>query len=103
MSLSQPWSHTLNLVASAGPDFTVRLWDFQFAKLEHVCVGHKEEVTALAFVDPYPVLLSADCGGNIFFWAVRPSTALTSTSCGSSDDFTSNAQPFAAGSAAARE
>ena len=32
--------------------------------------GHHAEITAVLFVDPYPLLITADCAGFIMFWCV---------------------------------
>jgi hypothetical protein len=33
---------------------------------------HPAEISDLAFMDPLPLLVSADCAGDILLWAVRP-------------------------------
>jgi WD40 repeat protein/Ca2+-binding EF-hand superfamily protein len=68
------FSHSLNLIATAATDFIVRIWDFQHLKMEKYgnCVHHKAEITSLIFIEPYPILASADCVGKICIWAVRP-------------------------------
>ena len=64
-------SHLLSLVATSSADFSVRVWDLQNAKLEAVLSGHTAEVAAVCFVEPYPVLASADSHGTIMVWGVR--------------------------------
>ena len=66
-------SHLLSLVATSSADFSVRVWDLQNAKLEAVLSGHTAEVAAVCFVEPYPVLASADSHGTIMVWGVRGS------------------------------
>ena len=52
-------------------DFSIRLFDFQFAKLKGMMVGHTAEIIKLAFLDPYPILVSADCVGKIMIWSTK--------------------------------
>ena len=68
------FSHSLNLIATAATDFVVRIWDFQHLKMEKYgnCVSHKAEITSIIFIEPYPLLASADCIGKVCLWAVRP-------------------------------
>ena len=60
-------------IATAATDFIVRV-DFQHLKLEKYgnLVSHKAEITALVFLEPYPLLASSDCVGRVCIWAVRP-------------------------------
>lgn len=66
------FSENLNLFATGSADGQVYIWDYQ----SHVQVGelggHKTDITALVFLDPYPIVVSADNQGNICFWVVRP-------------------------------
>ena len=66
------FSHDLSLVATAGSDTTIKVWDFQYISFEGMCLGHDCEVVALSFVEPYGLLASADAGGRVFLWSVRP-------------------------------
>jgi WD40 repeat protein len=60
------------LSVTGSVDGCVFLWDYA----THVQVGelggHKTDITALVFLDPYPIVASADNLGNICFWVVRP-------------------------------
>lgn len=40
----------------------------QDLRLEAQLKGHHAEITAVAFVDPYPLLVSADCAGHVMLW-----------------------------------
>ena len=71
------FSFELSLIATGSSDYSIRFWDFQFAKLEDgtrgICDrGHHAEITGIAFVEPYPLLVSADCTGEVCLWGVRP-------------------------------
>ncbi|GBG27765.1 WD repeat-containing protein wdr-5.1 [Hondaea fermentalgiana] len=64
-------SHALSLFASADESGLIRIWDFQFLGLEgEMRIG--SAVVALAFLEPYPLLISIDREGQIQFWVVRP-------------------------------
>ena len=67
------FSHTLSLIATGSSDFTLHIWDYEFARMEGSCVGHTSGITSVLFLDPYPGLLAADNNGNICVWACRPS------------------------------
>jgi WD40 repeat protein len=66
------FSQNLSLYATGSADGQIFLWDI----VTHVQVGslggHKTDITALVFLDPYPFVASADNLGNICFWVVRP-------------------------------
>ena len=63
------------MIATGDSNGEVKLWDYQFLSLlpGAPLLGHRGEICALSFVEPYPVLISSDVVGEIFFWAVRPS------------------------------
>ena len=69
------FSHELALIATGSADFSVRIIDFQHAKLEPmgVCQFHQSEIVTLQFVPKRPLLISGDCSGVACVWAVRPS------------------------------
>jgi len=65
----------LSLIASGGVDGTVKIWDFQFLTLDADVTPDletKAEVTAMKFVEPYPLLVVADSDGGITLVPVRP-------------------------------
>ncbi|CAM9999174.1 unnamed protein product, partial [Phaeothamnion confervicola] len=64
----------LGLVASGNADGRVDFWDFQSLRHEGVCQGaHPAGVVCLQFLDPLPLLLTADTEGNVALFATRPS------------------------------
>ena len=58
------------MIATAGSDFVIRIWDFQSAKHVDTLEGHSGEVCALAFVPLFPLMVSADTAGIARFWPV---------------------------------
>ena len=50
-----------------------QLWSFEHARHEGCCDEmHQAPVTCLAFLDPFPILLSTDAAGYIALWALPP-------------------------------
>jgi len=41
----------------------VRVWDYEKVKLEDELIGHTADVVILKFLNPFPILLSADNSG----------------------------------------
>ena len=67
------FSHNLSLIATGGSNGTIVIWDFEFGRLLGKCDKIISAITNLAFVDPYPALLSSDGSGTFHLWAVPPS------------------------------
>ncbi|CAN0050569.1 unnamed protein product [Ectocarpus sp. 12 AP-2014] len=67
------YSSHLGLIASGNTDGSIQLWNFEQARHEGCCEElHQYPVTCLAFLDPFPILLSADAAGYLALWAVPP-------------------------------
>ena len=66
------YSPLLALLASGSSNSIISIWDIELAKLDEVCYGHTSEITAMEFLDPYPVLVSASNDGSVILWGVRP-------------------------------
>ncbi|CAM9388702.1 unnamed protein product, partial [Ectocarpus sp. 4 AP-2014] len=67
------YSSHLGLIASGNTDGSIQLWNFEQARHEGCCEElHQYPVTCLAFLDPFPILLSADAAGHLALWAVPP-------------------------------
>jgi WD40 repeat protein len=62
------------LIAAAGVEGFISCWDYEQpgGKMFDFCMGHTMDTTALAFLDPYPLLSSCDSSGNIAIWIVPP-------------------------------
>jgi WD40 repeat protein len=65
------YSHELCLIGSATAD-VIKVWDFQFMSLEGTISLGLGDVSGLAFLTPYPILLAADNSGGISLIPVRP-------------------------------
>lgn len=70
-------AHSLSLIASADETGMIRVWDFQFLALEGE-MFIDAPVAMLAFLDPYPLLLSVQRSGLAHIWPVRPFATNTS-------------------------
>jgi len=67
------YSHNLSLIATGSADGVIKVWDYEFVRLEASLYGHSSAITCIFFLEPYPAFLSADASGNVFLWATRPS------------------------------
>ncbi|KAH9114476.1 hypothetical protein AeMF1_011440 [Aphanomyces euteiches] len=65
------YSHSLSLVATGSSDGHIKIWDYIFFLLdqEHPCAS---EVNCLAFLEPYPILISGHENGAVLMFTVRP-------------------------------
>lgn len=64
------YSRHLGLIATGSTDCVIAVREYLKLRILSCLLGHKTDVTALAFVEPYPLLVSADFGGNVAVWAV---------------------------------
>lgn len=67
-------SWTCRLIAVAGVEGFISCWDYEQpgGKSFDFCMGHTLDTTALAFIEPYPLLSSCDSSGNVAIWIVPP-------------------------------
>jgi WD40 repeat protein len=70
--ITSAYSENLTLFATGSSSGLIHLWDYRSHVLVGELLGHASEITAMAFLDPYPLLVSSDNEGNICFWVVRP-------------------------------
>lgn len=66
------FSRHLGLIATGSTDFVISLREYERLRTTSSLLGHKTDITALAFVEPFPLLVSSDFGGNVAIWAVPP-------------------------------
>lgn len=64
------YSRHLGLIATGSTDCVIAVREYLKLRILSYLLGHKTDVTALAFVEPYPLLVSADFGGNVAVRAV---------------------------------
>jgi WD40 repeat protein/Ca2+-binding EF-hand superfamily protein len=69
------FDHSLSMIASAGANLTIHVFDYLDCSFLGVCAGHDSEITALSFVPSYPVLVSGDSVGVINIWGVDRGSA----------------------------
>jgi WD40 repeat protein len=66
------FSRDSNMIATGDAKRQIRLWNYATMNTEKDRLPRLENhVTSLAFVDPYPLLLSSDVSGRIFVWNIR--------------------------------
>lgn len=68
------FSRHLGLIATGATDCVISLREYTRLRSISFLLGHKADITALAFVDPLPLLVSADSNGNVAVWAVPQPT-----------------------------
>lgn len=66
--ISGDYSHNLGLIATGGRDYNVRIWEYEKMKFLIDIKAHEDEVTTVKFLNPLPLLLTADSKGVIFIW-----------------------------------
>ncbi|DBA03065.1 TPA: hypothetical protein N0F65_003312 [Lagenidium giganteum] len=67
------YCYAMSLVASGSSDGTIKIWDYIYFQLEETCpMPVANEVDALEFVDPYPMLVSGHENGMICCWNLTP-------------------------------
>ncbi|PFH37546.1 hypothetical protein BESB_040040 [Besnoitia besnoiti] len=66
------FSRRLGLLATGSADCAIFVWDYERLRRVTSLFGHKHDVTSLAFVEPLPLLCSADAGGTLCVWVLPP-------------------------------
>jgi WD40 repeat protein len=62
----------LQLVATGCINGEISLYDFAMSKIEGFLIGHTGDITAIEFISPYPLMVTASMDTNICIWGVRP-------------------------------
>ena len=69
----------LSLIATGYLNGDIALFDFEMSRLEGILIGHdngddttNKDITAIEFVSPYPLLISASMDNTVCIWGVRP-------------------------------
>src|SRR5207249_8170649 len=68
------YSPDSKLLATAGGDKTIRVWDVKTAREKHVFKGHTDQVCSVAFAPNGDELISASFDGSVRFWSLREGT-----------------------------
>jgi WD40 repeat protein len=63
-------SSNAGLVASAGADNAILLWESATGKVIHRMTGHEDKITALRFTPDDQMVISASCDKTVRFWTV---------------------------------
>ena len=72
------FSRNLNLFATGSTNGLVTIWEYELSKIDDICYVNSTnkdkviDVFSLKFLDPYPILVSTNSDGSIYFWGVRP-------------------------------
>lgn len=66
------YDYHLSLVATGCINGEIALYDFEMSKVEGLLVGHTGDITAMEFLSPYPMLVTASMDCTVCIWAVRP-------------------------------
>lgn len=61
----------LSLIATGCINGEITLYDFEMSKNVGILIGHTENITALKFLPPYPLLISASLDHTVCIWGVR--------------------------------
>merc|ERR1712232_759481 len=64
------FSRHLGLIATGSTDYVISIRDYERLRTVSSLVGHKSDITALAFIEPFALLASADVSGYVAIWAV---------------------------------
>jgi WD40 repeat protein len=65
------YSYNLSVIASGSSDGCIRLWDFEFGRLDGSCDGDAA-ITCIEFMNPFPLFVSADVNGGLRLWSTQP-------------------------------
>jgi len=66
------YDYHLSLVATGCINGEVALYDFEMSKIEGLLHGHTGDITAIEFLSPYPLMITASMDTTICIWGVRP-------------------------------
>lgn len=68
------YSHNLGLIATGGRDNKVRIWEYEKMKFVDEIQANNNEVAIVKFLNPFPILLTADNTGWIHIWLIQLGT-----------------------------
>ena len=62
----------LSIIATGCINGEIALYDFEMSRLEGLLYGHTGDITAIEFLEHYPIMLSASMDHTVCIWGVRP-------------------------------
>ena len=62
----------LSIVATGCINGEITLFDFEMSNNVGLLLGHTGDITAMQFMSPYPMLMSASMDLTVCIWGVRP-------------------------------
>lgn len=73
----------LSLIATGSVNGEVAVWDYEMSRLLGMCLGHKKnnDITAIEFLSPYPLMVTASLDCKVIIWTVRPVPAINCYVC----------------------
>ena len=71
----------LSLLATGCINGEVTVFDFEMSKIEGLLLGHTGDITAMKFLYPYPLLLTASMDCSVCIWGVRPAPSKLRNIC----------------------
>jgi len=68
------FNYHLSLIATGTETGEVGVWDYELSQLLALCQGHssRSEITAIEFLAPFPVMVTAGLDSKVCLWTVRP-------------------------------
>lgn len=70
--IAADYSHNLGLIATGSRNHRVRIWEYEKVKYEDELKGHTNEITIVRFINPFPLLITADNTGELMLWLTIP-------------------------------
>ena len=61
----------LSLIATGCINGEIALYDFEMSRLEGLLIGHTGDITALEFLEGYPLIISASVDNSVCIWGIR--------------------------------
>lgn len=68
------FSRHLGLIATGATDCVIAVREYERLRTLSHLLGHKTDINALAFVEPYALLVSSDVSGHVAIWSVPTPT-----------------------------
>jgi WD40 repeat protein len=65
------FDYHLSLMATGCINGEIAVYDFEMSKIEGILHGHDGDITALEFMSPYPILISASMDCTVCIWGIK--------------------------------